>query len=218
MRGRILGVFAALGAACLAVLVLGPVAAGQVESTIQPVRPLPQPYTAEFKTTRVQTLANGTTITRESTRVQAVDSQGRTLSANTSAPQGVDHTPVTSVHIDDPVAGTRIDWSSQRKKVTIVKLPGEDQRHGCWRSEVGRLTINYPPDKSRIAPAESDSGGKASSLAAGASPQLKRPKPVLEDLGETTIQGVEARGQRRTTTTPAGAIGNDQPLVRTSET
>jgi hypothetical protein len=39
----------------------------------------------------------------------------------------------------------------------------------------------------------------------------------MEDLGTMTIQGVEARGQRWTTTIPVGEIGNDQPLVQTQE-
>lgn len=39
----------------------------------------------------------------------------------------------------------------------------------------------------------------------------------MEDLGTETIAGIEARGRRTVTTTPAGAIGNNEPLVRTSE-
>jgi hypothetical protein len=33
-----------------------------------------------------------------------------------------------------------------------------------------------------------------------------------------TFNGVQAKGTRITRTTPVGAIGNDQPLVRTTET
>ena len=44
-----------------------------------------------------------------------------------------------------------------------------------------------------------------------------RPKPVSEDLGNDTIQGIEAHGRRITTTIPAGEIGNEAPIVRTSE-
>ena len=43
-------------------------------------------------------------------------------------------------------------------------------------------------------------------------------KPLIEDLGTDTIQGVEAHGRRITTTIPAGEIGNAAPLVRTRET
>ena len=39
----------------------------------------------------------------------------------------------------------------------------------------------------------------------------------MEDLGTETIQGVEARGHRTITTIPAGKIGNDAPIQRTSE-
>jgi hypothetical protein len=39
----------------------------------------------------------------------------------------------------------------------------------------------------------------------------------MEDLGTATIQGVEARGQRWTTITPVGQIGNDRELVSTNE-
>ncbi len=50
-----------------------------------------------------------------------------------------------------------------------------------------------------------------------AAPVPQPGKPEVEDLGTTTIQGVEARGTRTTTTIPAGEIGNDQPIVTTSE-
>jgi hypothetical protein len=38
-----------------------------------------------------------------------------------------------------------------------------------------------------------------------------------QDLGERIIEGVNAHGTRTTTTIPAGAIGNDQPLRIVSE-
>jgi len=41
---------------------------------------------------------------------------------------------------------------------------------------------------------------------------------VREELGTDTIMGVEVRGYRTTVTTPVGRIGNDQPLVSTTET
>ncbi len=42
-------------------------------------------------------------------------------------------------------------------------------------------------------------------------------KTTSENLGTASIAGIEARGRRYTTTTPAGAAGNDAPLVSTSE-
>ena len=41
---------------------------------------------------------------------------------------------------------------------------------------------------------------------------------VKTDLGTQTIEGVPAQGTRITRTIPAGQVGNDQPLVITTET
>ncbi len=43
-------------------------------------------------------------------------------------------------------------------------------------------------------------------------------KVAMTDLGEQTIAGVKAYGSRSETTIPAGAQGNDKPLVHKSET
>jgi hypothetical protein len=44
-----------------------------------------------------------------------------------------------------------------------------------------------------------------------------RVKPVVENLGTETVNGIEAHGRRTRTTIPAGGIGNDAPLARTVE-
>jgi hypothetical protein len=131
--------------------------------------------------------------------------------------QDGEQAPVTSVHVEDRVAGTRIDWNSQQKKAKIVKLPPQDERHGCWASEAGRLRITYPPRRTGGVGTPSLALEGASSADPVSSASLREEKPVFEDLGTTTILGIEAHGQRSTITTPAGAIGNDQPLVTTTE-
>jgi hypothetical protein len=162
-----------------------------------------QIYTAEFKDTRVQTLANGTTITRETSSTQAKDAQGRFVTMTTQQRDG--QAFITNAHVDDPVAGTSTDWSSQSKRATIVKLPPDDQRRGCWTSPAGHQTIDYGP-RSQDLPAPVVPAGPN-----------QHEKPVYEDLGTMTILGIEVHGQRSTMTTPAGAAGNDQPLVTTTE-
>ena len=60
-----------------------------------------------------------------------------------------------------------------------------------------------------------------SSQAANAPSSQARLAPIQstrEDLGTDTILGVTVVGLRFTRTTPAGRIGNDVPLVRTTET
>ena len=55
----------------------------------------------------------------------------------------------------------------------------------------------------------------------GAAPAWKMPDAdkagTITDLGEKTIAGVKARGSRSERTIPAGAQGNDKPLVYTSD-
>jgi hypothetical protein len=43
------------------------------------------------------------------------------------------------------------------------------------------------------------------------------PAPTREDLGTQTIEGVRAEGTRSTVTLPAGAMGNERPIVVTDE-
>jgi hypothetical protein len=149
------------------------------------------PYTAEYKISHVKMLADGTTITHESTEVVAVDSQGRRLTATTMVPISGDQTPVTRVSVFDPVARTNSNWSVPGQRATVIQMPAPGaQRSSCATTATAR-----------IAPTE----------------QVTRVRPTVEDLGVETINGVEARGRRTTTTTPAGAIGNNEPLVRTNE-
>jgi hypothetical protein len=151
------------------------------------------PYTAEFKISRVQTLASGATITHESTQVIALDSQGRRMTATTDLPLAGDQTPITRVTVMDPVARTNSSWTVPGQKATVIQMPAPGvSRTGCLTNMQVRLPDNQT--------------------------QPERPKPIMEDLGTQTINGVEARGRRVTTTTPAGAIGNDAPLTSITET
>jgi len=43
------------------------------------------------------------------------------------------------------------------------------------------------------------------------------PRPATETLGDQVIDGIHATGTRMTTTIPAGKMGNEQPILVTSE-
>jgi len=145
------------------------------------------PYTAEYKITQVQTLADGTTITRDTTESTAVDSQGKRMTASaTTASES--QTPKTEFNVFDPVARTSTRWSVPGKKATVRQI-GEG--HGC-----SSATESAHVHSLTRSPHE---------------------RPVVEQLGTASIQGIEARGTRTITTIPAGEVGNDAPLVRTSE-
>jgi hypothetical protein len=171
------------------------------------------PYKAEFKITSVQTLANGTTVTRESTETDAVDSQGRRMHSITDITPQFGSVPGTFVNANDPVGGTQSSWDSRTKKARVTKMPPKDQRDGCWANDSGtfRMSWNAHPTP----PAGSGSGAAAGEI--GVMPASKRPKPEIEDLGTTTIEGLEAHGRRLTTTYQTGEMGNDAPIVTTQE-
>jgi hypothetical protein len=149
------------------------------------------PYTAEFKTTRVQTLADGSTITHETTEVMARDSQGRTYQLTSSSPQNEEQTTHTTVNIEDPAAKTHTYWFVPGQRVTVVNLADSS--------------------------ASSASCGAPMRVAEPMVAVAQREKPLMEDLGKQSFQGIEAHGRRTTNSIPEGAIGNSAVLVRTFE-
>jgi hypothetical protein len=153
------------------------------ETTVQAAK---TPYTAEYKITHLQPLADGTTITRESTEVKALDSQGRRMTATTTT--SGDRAPITHVMVYDPVARTQTFWHSPGKVAHVLQMSPEAEHH-CLTITRGDVSLA--------------SGPKA--------------KYTSEELGTESIQGLEARGLRRTTTISAAAMGNDAPLVSTAD-
>jgi len=158
-----------------------------------------EPYTANRKTTRVQKLANGTTITQEGIAREARDSSGRTYRENRpEVPLGVE-VPAPSfsyVNVFDPVNRITISWSSNSKEATEFHMP-----------EPGQMRP-VPPAAAVVQPG----------LVPAPAVRIDRPKPQVEDLGTKTISGLEAVGTRTTRVIPAGQAGNDQPLTVIHET
>jgi hypothetical protein len=197
MHGKICGVLALVAVAGLALPGAGQAARSRIANVEMgnSARAAQLPYTAEYRITRVKTLADGSTITQESTEVVAVDSQGRRMESTTTVPQSADQTPRTHVSVFDPAPNTHSSWS----------VPGHDV-------SVTMLTLGMPNRGCSI-------GSVSTGPVRGAVTSVIRPaKPIVEDLGTETIQGVEARGRRTTSTTPAGALGNNEPLVHSNET
>jgi hypothetical protein len=174
-----------------------------------------QPYRAKFNITTEQTLANGTTITRETTEFQAEDSQGRHRSENITPAYG-EMAGWTIFHINDPKARTDVMWTTYGKTVSVRKRPPvaqSGQQRTCWSySGEGQEVATTIPAR-QIAEAAPEVA-----VAALQARSQEHSRSAAEELGMRTIQGVEVSGIRFTETTPAGAVGNDAPLVRTIET
>jgi hypothetical protein len=201
---RIVGVLAVAGSAFVGFAQTAPAPA-----KTNVARP-PQPYTAEFKITSVQTLANGTTITRESTEIEARDSAGRSLHSTAGQVVGIDRDPISRTTVSDSAGGTQSEWDSRTKKARVYKLPPEEQR-GCWSNDSGDFTFSRYDGPGRPAPSGTVLRG------GGVLVPARRHTPEVEDLGTTTIQGYEAQGKRLTTTIPAGEVGNSEPIVIVNE-
>lgn len=193
-------VFVLFGAVCLV--------HGQSTQTANAVKG-PQPYTVEIEDTTVQTLANGTTITRSYKEIDARDGAGRWVKLTTGDNLGGDGLPWSNGMVLDHVANMTITWSSRLKVVRTIQEPTGDQRHGCWATDYGNYSSFGPPAGQAVSRPKRQPNPEASGP--------RRDRPKVEDLGTTKIMGVSARGQRITTTYPVGSIGNDQTIVAVNE-
>jgi hypothetical protein len=166
-----------------------------------------KPYTATVKTTIVQKLVDGTTITRVNTTKEARDSEGRTMhQTSLYVPNGGPAIVNTSVF--DPGSRTMTHWMSQSKQATVIHMP-----------EPKSLAANLPTQQTVLA------GGSSSNGSADGQPQIATAAQAArirnrqkEQLGGKTIAGVYAEGTRITMTIPEGAEGNDRPITTVNET
>jgi hypothetical protein len=163
-----------------------------------------QPFHAEVKWVKTQTLPDGKQIVQESRGVLARDSEGRVFSeqlpSNKNKATGGSYTFTRhTVSISDPVAMTVMQWNDEtetnRDSKTVLKTalrPGPGGAKppvldACQREK--GTTRSYPNGETQ----------------------------KIDDLGERTIQGIPTHGCRVSTFIPAGAIHNDQPLTVTDE-
>jgi hypothetical protein len=123
--------------------------------------------------------------------VKALDSQGRRMTAVTTTSDSGEHAEITHVFVFDPVARTQTHWNSPGTRATVTAMPAPGSAHRC-------SPLASDPDAVLVT-----NGPRSTS--------------TTENLGTASIQGVEARGRRITTTIPAGAVGNEEPLVTTKE-
>jgi hypothetical protein len=155
-----------------------------------------EPYSAVQVHGRVQTLADGSTVSHHGHHFVARDSEGR-VHVEVRMAEGQNGEPDTvMVFVMDPVAHTITTWLSgapnhppnNTKVATVFKIPAVEKRPAA---PAGRPN-----------PSESS-----------------RPQPIIttEDLGTKQIQGLEVVGKRTTTIVPVGRSGNSAPITKTHE-
>jgi hypothetical protein len=160
-----------------------------------------RPYFATVRTTVVQKLADGTTITKVRTTKEARDSEGRTMrQISLERPNGEPAMLNTSVF--DPVNRTQTHWTDSSKTATVMHF-SEPQ--------------STPPSRPAGPGSGVGSGGRPVPEAPTLQMRASQEKVEREQLGGKTIAGVYAEGIRFTRTIPEGAEGNDRPMVRVDE-
>jgi hypothetical protein len=162
------------------------------------------PFSAHEVNDSVQTLADGNRITRTTESQLYRDNQGRMRrEVSFTPPPGVTgnqkHTVIT---IDDPVSGVTYSLEAEQHiaRKLIRPTPQDDAMFRAKLMAESKAQAGAPANVI-FYKAGKENGGQS----------------ATEDLGSQVIEGVTATGTRVTTTIPAGAIGNEQPIRIVSE-
>ncbi len=147
------------------------------------------PFSATFSQQTTQTLADGNHIQRTNTGTLARDSNGRTHRDLTLPAIGQWATSGTNpphlVLINDPVAN--VNYVLETNQKIARKMPALPAGKG---DKLGKRPGGPPPFAREL---QNDS--------------------TTVSLGTQMVNGVSAQGTRTTRTIPAGAIGNEKPMV-----
>ena len=175
------------------------------------------PYSAQVTTQRVQTLVDGNRIEQTTSGSVARDSQGRVrreeaLPGLTSGDGEAAH----FVMIDDPVA--QVHWTLDAPTKTAIKMqvPGGKNAFGAMPPPAPLSATTKTFFYSAAAPPPTTAGAIQIITRNASTPNDTNVSET--DLGTHTAEGVAAQGKRTTRTIPAGQMGNEQPIVITTET
>ena len=174
------------------------------------------PYSAQAMNEMVQVLADGNRITNTSSSMLYRDSQGRERREETSASGAV-----RSVFITDPVEGVSytLNTSSKVAHKTGQRTVGFSySTGGGGGAGVGMGRGGGPvTTETRTFVMHSSGSGPETLFFTNFDGGSGKVKPVVENLGTQTMEGVSAEGTRTTVTIPAGQIGNEQAIVTVAE-
>lgn len=163
------------------------------------------PYSATAVSESVQTLSDSNRITNTSSTTIYRDGQGRERREMDNGRE---------IAITDPVENVSYTL------IPSEKVARKDGRH------VVRITTDGPAGggtrgiattENRVIIMNSPGSGPETFFFATKDSLSSKNQVKTEDLGTQTIEGVQAQGTRTTVTIPAGAIGNDKPIVTVSE-
>lgn len=178
------------------------------------------PFCATVTTEHTQPFADGNRIHTSDNSSVCRDSEGRTrreASLNLLGAAAQSQAPKL-ITIVDPMAGYR--YMLDRESKTAHKIPiGPLAGATAMKAEPGGL-----PDKGEQVMLYQRVGTTGPNMVVNDDVIFKKageasnePVPSTENLGDQTIDGIHATGTRITTTIPSGKMGNEQPILVTSE-
>ena len=180
------------------------------------------PYSATITNESMQTLADGSHITQNTSGTTARDSQGRTRQ-DTALPAIGNLSAADAprlVFIMDPVAQTFYTLNLTDKTAQKISMPSG--------GAVGSFTAaSAGPGTTRMFVAQMGSAS-ATDGAMPPSPQVgfamhrevvgdEEAQVSTQELGTETMEGLSVNGMRTTRTIPVGQIGNDKPISIVTE-
>jgi hypothetical protein len=183
------------------------------------------PYSAEAVTESVQTLADGNRIVHKTTAQVYRDSEGRTRRDQTLSSLGPFATsgePAQSIFISDPAAHVNYVLDPRAKvahKMQVFEFKfNTDEKGAATTAPPARASREAKEGQARTFVFQTatppPAGGE---LPPPAEFRWSKADTKTEKLGTRNVEGVEAEGTRITTTIPAGAIGNEQPIEIVNE-
>lgn len=173
------------------------------------------PYTATATTETTQVLSDGNRIVNKTTAFLARDSDGRTRREESMTKIGnLQAETAKAVMISDPVA--HLQYMSQPGSA------GEGVTMNMAADKLGKIYFHRsgsPEVKDKIQIGGGDVvTHKQEFVITNNDEQGSLATVKHESLGTQVIEGMNVEGNRDTRTIPAGAIGNEKPIVITSET
>jgi len=176
------------------------------------------PFSADVEYEFTQVVAGENHIHRESHGKIFRDGEGRIRNEiEPETPPGPS-VMMATITINDPVSQTMVTLYPQGLPKTAVVDPMSRHIHPLG---IGLPIGNSPASATgtRRSPAEMLEQLRALQQTRGAVPAAtgQKPKRFGEELGVKEIEGFTASGIRHSSTTPAGKIGNEKPIVKVDE-
>ncbi|MBV8051236.1 MAG: hypothetical protein JOZ80_08620 [Acidobacteriaceae bacterium] len=181
------------------------------------------PFCVTISTEHTQNFADGNRIHTSDASTMCRDSEGRMRRESTLMLLGpaAQNSPGKLITIIDPVAGFRyvLDPNVKVARKMPLSLPSgpadAKAMHGATLRDAAPGSGNVMFYQAAGAPGPDVIGSQVFIRKNGQAE--KEPDSTTENLGDQTIDGIHATGTRVTTTIAAGKMGNEQPMLITSE-